>query len=55
MPETKMAPEIRDIQELRDRVSEMEMELLRHKSEGRRIGEMTFRLLADASSHTRVS
>jgi len=49
MPETKMAPEIRDIQELRDRVSELEMELLRHKSEGRRIGETTFRLLADAA------
>jgi PAS domain S-box-containing protein len=44
-----MVPEIQDIQELRDRVSELEMELVRHRSEGRRSGEMTFRLLADAA------
>ena len=44
-----MAPEIHDLQELRDRVSELEMEVLRHRSEGRRSGEMAFRLLADAA------
>ena len=44
-----MAPEIHDLQELRDRVSELEMEVLRHRSEGRRGGEMAFRLLADAA------
>ena len=44
-----MVPEIQDIQELRDRVSELEMELLRQTSEGWRSGEMTFRLLADAA------
>lgn len=44
-----MVPEIQDIQELQDRVSELEMELLRHTSEGWRSGEMTFRLLADAA------
>jgi PAS domain S-box-containing protein len=44
-----MVPEIQDIQELRDRVSELEMELLRHTSDGWRSGEMTFRSLADAA------
>jgi PAS domain S-box-containing protein len=44
-----MAPEIHDLQELRDRVSELEMELLRHRSEERRSGEMAFRLLVDAA------
>lgn len=44
-----MAPEIHDLQELRDRVSELEMELLRHRSEERRSVEMAFRLLADAA------
>ena len=44
-----MAPEVQDIQELRDRVSELETELLRHTSEERRSGELTFRLLADAA------
>jgi PAS domain S-box-containing protein len=44
-----MAPEIEGTQELRDRVSELEMELLRYRSEGRRSAEMTFRLLADAA------
>jgi len=44
-----MAPEIHGLQELRDRVSELEMELLRHRSEERRSGEMAFRLLADAA------
>ena len=49
MPETRLAPEIRDLQELRDRVSELETELLRHRSEERRNGEMAFWLLADAA------
>src|SRR5215472_749954 len=49
MPETRMVPEILDIEELRDRVSELEMELLRHTSDGWRSGEITFRLLADAA------
>jgi len=44
-----MAPENNGTQELRDRVSELEMELLHHKSEGRSSGETTFRLLADAA------
>lgn len=49
MPEARLAPEKPDIEELQDRVSELEMELLHHTSEGRRSGEMTFRLLADAA------
>ncbi len=44
-----MVREVEDIQELRDRVSELEMELLHHKSGERRSGETTFRLLADAA------
>jgi PAS domain S-box-containing protein len=44
-----MVPEVQDVQELQDRVSELEMELLRHASEQRRSGEMAFRLLADAA------
>jgi PAS domain S-box-containing protein len=44
-----MVPDVQETQELRDRVSELEMELLRHRSEERRSGEITFRLLADAA------
>lgn len=44
-----MVPEKNDTQDLRDRVSELEMEVLHHQLEGRRSGEMTFRLLADAA------
>jgi PAS domain S-box-containing protein len=44
-----MVPEVQDMQELLDRVSELETELLRHTSEERRSGEMTFRSLVEAA------
>jgi PAS domain S-box-containing protein len=44
-----MVREVEDLQELRDRVAELEMELLHHKSEEQRSGETAFRLLADSA------
>ena len=44
-----MVPEVEDLQELRNRVAELETELLHHKSEERCSGEIIFRLLADAA------
>ena len=44
-----MVPEVEDLQELKSRVAELEMELLHHKSEERSSGEIIFRLLADAA------
>lgn len=44
-----MVPEVEGLQELRNRVAELEMELLHHKSEERSSGEIIFRSLADAA------
>jgi|SRR5579871_741019 len=51
MAETKMAPEkgAEDPTLLRERVSQLEGELLRQQVDGRRTGEESFRLLADAA------
>ena len=51
MAETKMAPDnaAESAEALREKVSQLEGELLRHRLDGRRTGEQTFRLLADAA------
>jgi PAS domain S-box-containing protein len=51
MAESKMAPDDSgdDAKALSERVSQLESELIRHKSAGRRTGEESFRLLADAA------
>jgi PAS domain S-box-containing protein len=51
MAETKMAPDDSrdDARALNEKVSQLETELIRQKNAGRRTGEESFRLLADAA------